>query len=426
MTKQNQVIAKCAWRLVPFIALLFLVSLVDRANVGFAALTMNKDLGFSPTVFGFGAGVFFIGFAIFQAPANLILERIGARRWVFCILAAWGFLSTANAMVRTPESFYVVRFLFGVAEAGLLPGMLLYLTFWFPQESMARLTANFLLAIPLSFVIGGPLSSLILRMDDVANLHGWQWLFVLEGLPAILLSFAVLKWLPDGPTDAVWLTVEERNALAEWHVAKNIDGRHDLWGVLRNPRVLAFGLANFFLQSSVYGITLWLPQILKAMGFANFAIGFVVAGPFVLGACAMVLGGHSSSKRGERIWHVALPWLLVASSFVVASVTQSNLIVLAALAFGLVGMYAAYGPFFSLPSSFLRGTAAASGIGVCSAFGVLGGFFGPTLVGALRQGSGHYATGMMAIALGFGLSALIVLALGRALTPRRTVVQPAI
>jgi len=198
---------------IPFMGLLFVVSFIDRTNAGFAALTMNKDLGFSPTVFGFGAGAFFVGYALFMVPANVILERIGARRWVFCILALWGLLSASNALVQSPTSFYALRFLLGVAEAGFAPGMFLYLTYWFPRVHLARVTANFMVAMPLSFVVGGPLSGLILGMDGVAGLRGWQWLFLIKGVPAFLLSFAVLKLLPDGPNDAPWLTAGRRRRL---------------------------------------------------------------------------------------------------------------------------------------------------------------------------------------------------------------------
>ena len=422
MHGQDRIFAKCAWRLIPFMGLLYLVSFIDRTNAGFAALTMNKDFGFSPAVFGFGAGVFFVGYALFQVPANVILERVGAKRWVFCILAIWGLLSASNAMVQSPLSFYAVRFLLGVAEAGFFPGMLLYLTYWFPRRYLARFTANFMVAIPLSYAVGGPLSSLILGMDGLAGFHGWQWLFLLEGVPAVLLSFAALKLLPDGPKDASWLTIDEKKAIAARLGAEDPPGRPELWRALCDLRVLALGVANFAFQASSYGIGLWLPQIVQAMGFSNRATGFVVALPFVAGAAAMILGGRSSSLRGERIWHVALPWLLAASSFALASVLHSNLLVLVALTVGLIGLFAAQGTFFSVPSSFLRGTAQAGGIGLFNTLGSLGGFLGPSLIGMLKEGAGDYGTGLAAVAVGFVLSALIVLAVGRAMAPRAAIV----
>jgi MFS transporter, ACS family, tartrate transporter len=424
LMSEQQVFAKCAWRLIPFMGLLYLVSFIDRTNAGFAALTMNKDLGFSPTVFGFGAGIFFIGYALFQVPANLILERIGARRWIFCILAVWGLLSASNALVQNPISFYVVRFLLGVAEAGFSPGMFLFLTYWFPRGYLARLTAYFMIANPLSFVIGGPLASLILGMDGAAGLHGWQWIFLIEGIPAFLLAFVVLKFLPDGPAHAAWLTGEEKETVTARLAIEEPAGRPDLWPALRDPRVLALGIAYFAFNASSYGVYLWLPKIVQAMGFSNTATGFIVALCFVASIPVMILCGRSSSRRGERIWHVGLPWLLAGASLAAASLVQSSTIILAALAIGLAGNYAPFGAFFSLPSSFLRGTAAAGGIGLIGTFGNFGSFLGPVLIGALVQGSGDYASGFAAVALGFVLAALIVLAVGRAMAPRPVLAAP--
>jgi MFS transporter, ACS family, tartrate transporter len=426
VAEQDQAFTRCAWRLIPFMTLLYLLSFVDRTNAGFAALTMNKDLGFSPTVFGFGAGIFFIGYALFQVPANVILERIGARRWVFCIMAVWGLLAASNALVQTPISFYVVRFLLGVAEAGFFPGMLLYLNYWFPRGYLARYIAYFMIALPLSFVIGGPLSSLIFRMDGMAGLHGWQWLFLMEGLPAFLLSFAVLRFLPDGPAHASWLTCEEKNAIAARLAAEEPAGRPDLWHALRDLRLLALGIGAACYYAAAFSIYLWLPQIVQAMGFSNTAAGFVVALCYVAGIPAIILVGHSSSRRGERIWHVALPFLLSATSLAVASLAQSIALVLAALTLALIGNYAAFGPYFSLPSSFLRGTAAAGGIGLIGTFANFGAFFGPILTGMLLQASGNYRSGFAADAIGYTLAALIVLTVGRALAPRPAIVQPAI
>ncbi len=426
MAEQDQVFTKCAWRLIPFMGLLYLVNYIDRTNAGFAALTMNKDLGFSSVVFGFGAGIFFIGYSLFQVPANVLLERIGARRWIFSIMAAWGFLAAANALVQTPISFYVVRFFLGVAEAGFTPGMFLYLTYWFPRGYLARVTAQFLVALPLSFVVGGPLSSFILGMDGMTGLHGWQWLFLMEGLPAFLLAFAVLKFLPDGPPHASWLTNAEKETIAGRLAAEKPAGRPDFWPALRDPRIIALGIANFAFSVAAYGIYLWLPQIVRAMGFSNTATGFVVASCFVAAIPAMILCGRSSSRRGERIWHVALPWLLTASCLAVASLAHSNAIMLAALVIGLAANFAAFGAFFSLPSTFLRGTAAAGGLGLFCTFGNFGGFFGPALTGVLVQGSGSYRTGFAADAIGFAVAALIVIAVGRALAPRAIIAQQAI
>ncbi len=418
MTAQDQVFAKCAWRLIPFMGLLYLINYIDRTNVGFAALTMNADLGFEPAVFGFGAGIFYVGYALFQVPANLILERIGARRWVFCILVTWGLLSASNAFVETPTGFYAIRFFLGIAEAGFFPGMLLYLTYWFPRAQLARFTSNFMIAIPLSFVIGGPLATSILELDGVAGLRGWQWVFLIEGIPASLLAFAALKLLPDGPERAAWLTDEEKRTIAARVVAEEPRGESDLWSALIDARVLMLGLANFTYQVAALGAGLWMPQIVRAMGFSNRATGFVTAAIFVAGAAAMFICGRSSASRGERIWHAAIPWLFAALGFAAATIELSDLFVLVALAVGSTALFAGLGPLFSLPSSFLRGTAVAGGIGVFNTLGNLGAFFGPTLVGVLTQSSGDYRAGLMAVAVAFVLSALITLAAGRMIAAR--------
>ena len=424
VSEQDQVFTKCAWRLIPFMGLLYLVNFIDRSNVSYAALTMNKQLGFSPSVFGFGAGIFFMGYALFQVPANVILERIGARRWVFCILAVWGLLSASTALVHSPTSFYLLRFFLGIAEAGFAPGMFLYLTYWFPRGHLARFTSYFMVAIPLSYVIGGPLSTLVLKMDGLAGIHGWQWMFLIEGLPAFLLSFVTLKLLPDRPKDAPWLNTDEKKTIAERCSAGEPQGQPDLWSALRDPRLFALGLASFTFQAAAYGLALWAPQILQAMDFSNLAIGFIIALLFVGGIPAMILVGRSSSIRGERIWHVALPFLLAASGVVLVSLAHSHIIVLGALALAVISNFAAYGPFFTLPSSFLRGTALAGGIGLFSTLGSFGGFFGPSIMGVLRQASGAYTSSLLAVALGYVLAALIVIGVGRALASRRGDVGP--
>ena len=426
MTEQDQVFAKCAWRLIPFMMLLYVVNFVDRLNVGFAALTMNKDLNFSPSIFGFGAGVFFIGYLLFQVPATVVLARMGARRSVFCIMAVWGILSASNAFVQAPTEFYILRFLLGVAEAGFFPGMIFYLTLWFPQAYRGRFTARFCGGIPLAGIIGGPLSGLILQMDGVAGLHGWQWLFLMEGLPACLLGFAALKFLPDGPASAPWLSSAEKTISASRLATETLAEDRNLWRALRDPRVLALGLVLFGATCALYGITLWLPQIIRAMGFSNTATGFVVALPYLAGLGAMIVWGRSSDARGERIWHVALPALLAAAGFIGASLAQSDMLVLLALILAMAGVLAAFGPVFALPSSFLRGTAAAGGIALVNAIGVLGGFLGPYVIGVLKEQTGGYASAMAMLASVLVLSALIVLALGRAMAPRPLAIKPTI
>jgi MFS transporter, ACS family, tartrate transporter len=417
MAEQDQVFAKCAWRLIPLMGLLYLANYIDRVNAGFAALSMNKDLGFSPATFGFGAGVFFVGYLAFQVPANAVLERVGARRTVFWIMASWGAVSAATAFVQGAASFYALRFLLGVAEAGFFPGMIFYLTLWFPQPYRTRFAAAFLCAIPLSGIVGAPLSALILEMEGVGGLHGWQWLFLLEGLPASILAFAVLKWLPDGPAQAAWLNESEKTTIAAG-LGEGTTHERDLWSALRDPRVLTLSAAAFAQGCALYGTGLWLPQIVKGMGFSNFRTAIVVALCYVASMAVMIVWGYSSDRRGDRIWHTALAWLLAATGFLSTSLAQNNFVALVGLTLAVAGTLSAIGPYVTIVPTFLRGAAAAAGIALVNAIVSLGGFVGPVLIGVLKERSGDYTSAMAMLAVALVVAALIVLALGRAMAPR--------
>jgi ACS family tartrate transporter-like MFS transporter len=410
VTTADQVFARCERRLVPFIGLLYLVSIVDRLNVGFAGLTMNKDLDFSNSVFGLGAGIFFAGYLMFQVPANLVMERLGARRWIFIIVLSWALVSSACAFVQGPISFYVLRFILGVAEAGLFPGMVLYFTYWFPQSYQARLTGGFMAASPFAFIVGGPISTSILGLEGVAGLHGWQWLFLIEGAPAFLRAFAVLRLLPDNPRDAAWLTAEEKSLAAARLAAEPKPESRKFWPAFRDARVWALGIAYMAVGAGGYGMRLWLPQIVQGMGFSTFATGFVVAVPYALAMAAMIWWGRSSDAKRERIWHVVLPMLLGAAGFLAASLSQSNAVMLLAITAVIIGLDAVIGPFWSLPSSFLRGSAAAAGIALINTLGVgIGGLLGPPLIGVLKDATGGYAASMAVLALALVLSGFIIL-----------------
>ncbi len=419
MAGQDPLFAKCAWRLVPFMMLLYVTNYLDRVNVGFAALTMNRDLDFSPSIYGFAAGIFFISYALFQIPANVLLERVGARRAVFCIMAAWGALSAGTAFVQNPVGFYILRFLLGVAEAGFFPGMILYLTFWFPRDYRARFTAIFMLAIPVSSIFGGPLSGMILGMDGIAGFRGWQWLFLVEGLPACLLAFAVLKFLPDGPHHASWLSDAEKRTIAAGLAADKASVQPDILAGLRDPRVLLLGLAGTGIGAGIFGSQLWLPQIVKAMGYSNLTTGFISALPYVAAMPAMILVGHSSDRRGERIWHTAIPLLAAAGGFALAAVAKNDFVVMAGLIVTVAGLMGTYGPYYTQSSSFLSGPAAAGAIALVNLMCTgLGEFLGPNIVGVLRQQSGGYASGMAALAAGLVGSVVILLVLGRMMAAR--------
>lgn len=416
MAEQEQVFVKCAWRLIPLIMLLYFANITDRVNVGFAALTMNKDLGFSPSVYGFGAGAFFLGYALFQVPANAILERVGARRWIFSILLGWGALSAANSLVTNAPQFYAVRVALGLVEAGFFPGMILYLTYWFPKAYRARLVALFMAALPLANIIGAPLSSAILGLNGAWGFAGWQWLFLLEGAPTMLLAFLVLRFLPDRPQSAPWLNDDEKAIIATRLANDDTSEQKRFWPALRDIRVYALGVVYFGYSISFYGVGLWLPQIVQGMGVSNLATGFVIAPSYLVALIAMITWGRSSDARGERIWHVALPALMMMASLLVASQSHSNLVIFIALSLVLVGSMALQGPFWVLPSAFLSGSAAAGGIALINTMGTAaGGFAGPYVLGLFREATGGYSAGMLALALGPLLTAGIVLIMGRRL-----------
>jgi ACS family tartrate transporter-like MFS transporter len=415
VAEPDRVFAKCAWRLIPFITLLYVVGFIDRSNVGFAALTMNQDLGFSPTVYGLGAGIFFLGFVTFQIPTAVLLALLGARRVIFCVMLVWGLVSASNAFMQGAHSFYALRFALGVAEGGFTPSMIFYLTLWFPQAYRGRLIATFCSAIPIAGIISGPLSGLILGMEGIAQLHGWQWLFLIQGLPAVLLAFVVLTNLPDDPAHAGWLDEAEKATIAASLDAGTPPPDRSVWQALCDPRLLLLGLSGLGSGCALYGINLWLPQIIQAMGFSHRATGFIAGLPYAVSMVAMILWARWSDARGERIWATALTMLLAAAALGVASLTDNHLLVLVALTLAMAGGLSGIGPFQSLLSSFSRGAAAASGLALVNTIGTLGGFFGPVIVGTLRARTGDYGAAMAALGAAQLLAALIVLATGRAM-----------
>ena len=418
--QQEQVFAKCAGRLIPFLMLLYFFNYLDRVNVGFAALTMNRDLGFSPSVYGLAASVFFVSYAMFQIPATMFLERIGARAAVAIIMAAWGTVSAATALVSQPTGFYAARFLLGVAEAAFFPGIILYLTFWFPREYRARFTAIFMTAIPLSSTFGGPLSGLVLGLDGVGGLRGWQWLFLVEGLPACALALAVLKFLPDGPAQATFLSEAEKQTIATRLAAERPAAPKSPWPGLYDPRVLLLGLAGTGVNAAIFGNQLWLPQIVKSLGYSNLATGFIVAIPYMLGIPIMLLVARSSDRRGERVWHTAISLLVTAAGFAVAAMATDPFVVIAGLFAVVWGRVGTYGPYDSLASSFFAGPAAPGAIALVNLMCTgAGGFIGPNVVGLLKQATGGYAAGMLTLSAGVVISVVFLLLLGRVMAARR-------
>jgi ACS family tartrate transporter-like MFS transporter len=416
---EDRIFAKCAWRLLPVIVAAYIFNYLDRTNIGFAALTMNSELGLSPSVYGFGAGLFFLSYSVFQVPANLILHRVGARRWIFILLLGWGAVATACALIRGAYSFYLLRFLLGIAEAGFFPGVILYLTYWFPKAWLGRATSLFMSATITGLVIGGPLATLIAHLNGVAGIRTWQWLFLLEGLPACLIGFAILKLIPDGPASASWLADDEKRLIAQRLQAEQGNKGTSALAALFDPRVLALGVAYGALLITNYGLALWLPLIVKNMGFSNGATGFVVALIWGSGVPAMILWGRSSDRRGERTWHVTFAALFGAAALLIASVAQNNAILLISLAAVAIGSSCWLPPFFMLAPLFLTGRAMAGGFALVSTIGgLIGGFAGQYVIGIIRERSGGYALVLAAMAVALLIAAVIVLALDRAIVPR--------
>jgi ACS family tartrate transporter-like MFS transporter len=416
VTTDNKVFAKAAWHLIPFMVLLYVVAFLDRVNVGFAALTMNKDLALDATMFGWAGGIFFFGYFVFEVPSNVLLERVGARIWISRIMLTWGIVSMATAFAGGLTSLMILRFLLGVAEAGFFPGMVLYLTYWFPQATRARFIAMFLAAVPLANVLGAPASGYILGAEGALHLHGWQWMFLLEGIPSVLLGIAVLILLPDRPAKAAWLSEDEKQVMEAALAAEPPRVHTAFWPMLRDPRVWLLTIPDFGIVLGLYGLNLWLPQIVKAMGYSNIGTGFVVSGLYLVSVIAMVLWGMASDRRQERIFHIAAAALLGAAGFVLAALLHSPAGILAALTVASIGVYAALSVFWTLPTSFLGGTAAAGGIALINSFSNLGGFVGPTVMGWLKQHTGGYAAGFGVLAAGLIVAAVLVVAIGRTLS----------
>ena len=403
MTAEEAVYRKLRWRLVPYLLLLYVIAWFDRVNISFAALQMNADLGLSPAVYGLGAGIFFAGYALCEVPSNLILARVGARRWIARIMVTWGILSVAMMFVQGKWSFYGLRLLLGIAEAGFLPGILFYLSQWFPSRERARAVSWFLLGIPLSSVLGGPLAGLLLGLDGWHGLRGWQWLFLLEGLPAILLGVTTWLRLPDTPRDARWLKPAEQR-LIEQQIADESARKQSRHGAslriaLLHPTVWLLCLVTFACQTGSYGLTLWIPQIIRGISVqSDLVTGFISAIPYVAAGVAMVLVGASSDRTGERFWHVALPSFIGAAGFAASAFVQSPVPSMIALTVAAVGDMSTRGAFWTLPGRFLTGNALAAGLAFINTFGALGGFVGPYAVGLVREATGSFAGGLLFMA----------------------------
>jgi ACS family tartrate transporter-like MFS transporter len=414
---EREVISRLMWRLMPFLFLLYIVAYLDRINMSFAVLQMRGQLGLSERAIGRAGGIFFIGYFLFQLPSNLVLEKLGVRRWISALMIAWGVISCLMVFIRGPLSFYAMRFLLGAAEAGFFPGMILYMKRWFPARARARAVAWFMTANPLAGVVGSPISGALLGLHG-AGLSGWQWMFLIEGLPAIFFGTAVFWTLSDNPQQAQWLQGDERAWLlqemdAERQSEPTVDPK-DFWKVLMSPKIWLLSMVYFGVSTTMYGVTLWLPSVIKAFsGLSYFWTGVIAILPFLVTVVVMVWVGMSSDRAGERRWHTAIPAFTAAVGIAIAGYGSSTLVVVAGLSLGMAFAEGMVGPFWAMATSRLAGLSAAAGIAVINSLANLGGYFGPDIIGFFRSANGGFRAGLLAIATTVAASGIIALVVGR-------------
>jgi MFS transporter, ACS family, tartrate transporter len=403
---------KATWRLIPLIALGYGTAYMDRVNISFASLQMNRDLHFTASIYGLGAGLFFLSYAACEVPSNLLLCCFGARRWLSRIMITWGVLAIAMMFVKTPTQFYVLRFLLGMAEAGFFPGVVFYLMQWFPPEMRARAISRFYVSLPLSSAVMGALAGALLNLHGRLGLAGWQWLFLVEGMPAILLSVAFLVWLPDGPVDAKWLTGDERAWVLEQIRVDACSGghTHNVGRALLDPRVLQVGLIFLFMLGCSYAYAFSAPAILIHLtGWNATGVGFLISGVGLLGALAMIVNAQHSDRSGERYWHAAIPFLIIAAGFLVGGLFTEARLAVPALSATVIAYMAMLGPMMAIPPLFLKGKSMAAGIAAMNTIGMLGGFLGPYWMGIAKDLTGDYQHGLLTLTIPSLAAAGIVL-----------------
>ena len=413
---ESAVISRLMWRLMPFLFLLYIVAYLDRINVSFAVLQMRGELGLTDRAYGRAAGMFFAGYFFFQVPSNLVLEKFGVRRWICGLMVTWGVISCLMIFIRGPISFYVMRFLLGAAEAGFFPGIILYMKRWFPANARARAVAWFMTANPLAGIVGSPVSGALLGLSG-KGLSGWQWMFLMEGVPAILLGAFVLLVLSDTPQEAHWLKGDERawllDKLAHEQQAESAVTKSSLWAVLVSPRIWMLSLVYFGVSTTMYGVTLWLPSVIRSLsGLSYFTTGLAAMIPFIATAIIMVLVGISSDRSGERRWHTALPAFCGAVVLMIAGYGKSPVLVIAGIGLGMAGAEAMVGPFWAMATSRMAGLSAAAGIAVINSIANLGGYFGPDIIGLFRTSNGGFRGGLLAIAAVLALSGCVATIVG--------------
>src|SRR5215510_10931660 len=404
-------------RIVPFLMVCYFISFLDRVNLGFAALQMVKDLHLSPTVFGLGGGIFFVSYFVFEVPSNLLLEKYGARRWIARIMITWGVLAACMALVTGPRSLYLLRLLLGAAEAGFFPGVVLYLTYWFPAEYRARIIGVFMVAIPVSSFIGSPISAALLETDGWLGLRGWQWMFILEALPAILLGIACLVVLRDRPADAAWLGSDERSWLQARLQAEGLRGKPvrqmSVWRVLWNKHVLVLSVVLAGSTAASSGLQLWQPQIIKSYGLTNMQTGLLNSVPFALASVIMIWWGRRSDETGERIWHASVPLMLTAVSLACALLFDSLVAIIVILCLAVIGIYAGKGPAWAVSTEWLSAGTAAAGLAQINAVSNLAGFGTTYVMGFIKDATGSFALAFLPLVALSGVAALAIVLTGR-------------
>jgi MFS transporter, ACS family, tartrate transporter len=401
---EERALRKATRRLIPFLFLIYVVAYLDRVNVSFAQLQLEDDLDFSDTIFGIGAGIFSLGYVMFGVPSGLALNRFGARRWLALIMITWGVLSASTMFIDGPASFYVLRFLLGVAEAGFFPGIILYLTWWFPERERARVLALFMTAIAAAYVAGGPISGGLLELDGLAGLDGWQWLFLVEGLPAIGLGLVTLRFLQDRPDEAEWLAPDERrflvNEVAGERVLKESEGRHGLGDALRSGQVWLLSVVYFILLAAGFGLTFFVPDLVQdRTGYSDFEVGVLAAIPYGIATAAMLMVARRADRARSRRPYVIVPALVGAAGTGLTAYAQSPVLLTIAITLAAVGILPAIPVFWALPTAFLTGTAAAGGIALIAAIGNLGGFVGPAFTGVMEDSTSGFETPLTVLAI---------------------------
>jgi ACS family tartrate transporter-like MFS transporter len=414
---QEAVLRKTAWRLVPVLTLAYVVNYLDRTNISFAALTMNPDLGLSATEFGVGGGILFLSYTVFEIPSNLVLYRIGARRWIARIMISWGLVSAATALVVGPYSYYFARFALGLTEAGFFPGVAFYLAAWFPAHYRARMLGWFLVAIPVSSVIGAPISGLLMEMDGTLGLRGWQWLFVVEGLPAVILGFMVLSLLVDRPETASFLSPQERELLTGMLAAEHRERpKSSLLAALQDPRVIMLAAVQLGFTLGSYGVGLFLPQIIKGSGLSNLAVSFLTAIPYGFASVGMMAWAWHVDRSGKKISNLTIACALGSAGLVASVLSGSLVVALTALTVALVGITSARAIFWTIPTRFLTGLGAAGGLAFINSIGTMGGFAGPSLMGWLKDLTGTFLVGLLVMAGVLALTTLLAASLRRVMS----------